>query len=205
MLIPVRQKFGRRGLSDVAGETRRVLAESRFGSRLKPGSRVAIGAGSRGISNIAAIVRAVADYFTSEGHRPFIFPAMGSHGAATAAGQASVLAHYGIDESRMGCPVVSSFDVISLGHTESGIEVFAGKDAWASDGIFVINRVKWHTSFDGAIESGVSKMLALGLGKIQGAETCHGHARRLGMDPVIQSVAGRLIGTGKILGGLAIL
>ena len=105
----------------------------------------------------------------------------------------------------MGCPVVSSFDVISLGRTDSGIEVFAGKDAWASDGVFVINRVKWHTSFEGAIESGVGKMLALGLGKIEGAQSCHGHARSLGMDPVIQSVAGHLIATGKILGGLAIL
>ena len=94
---------------------------------------------------------------------------MGSHGAANAAGQAKVLANYGIEESTMGCPVVSSFDVISLGRTLDGIETFAGKDAWESDGIFVINRVKWHTSFEGAIESGVSKMLALGVGKIEGA------------------------------------
>src|SRR5580698_7302206 len=130
---------------------------------------------------------------------------MGSHGAANAAGQASVLAHYGIEESTMGCPVVSSFDVISLGRTEAGIEVFAGKDAWQSDGIFVVNRVKWHTSFAGAIESGVAKMLALGLGKIEGASSCHGHARRLGMVEVIRSVAGHLLATGKILGGLAIL
>jgi hypothetical protein len=105
----------------------------------------------------------------------------------------------------MGCPVVSSFDVISAGRTADGIETFAGKDAWESDGIFVINRVKWHTSFAGPIESGVSKMLALGLGKITGAEVCHGHARRLGMDNVIRSVASHLLGSGKILGGLAIL
>src|SRR5580698_961294 len=130
---------------------------------------------------------------------------MGSHGAANAAGQASVLAHYGIEESTMGCPVVSSFDVISLGRTEAGIEVFAGKDAWASDAIFVINRVKWHTSFAGEIESGVSKMMALGLGKIEGAKSCHGHARTLGMEAVIRSVAGHLLASGKILGGLAIL
>ena len=161
--------------------------------------------GSRGISNLAEIVRAVVDYFSSRGFRPFLFPAMGSHGAANAAGQARVLAHYGIDESTMGCPVVSSFDVISLGRTEAGIEAFAGKDAWESDGIFVINRVKWHTSFEGAIESGVSKMLALGLGKIEGARSCHGHARRLGMEAVIRSVAGHLLATGKILGGLAVL
>ena len=80
---------------------------------------------------------------------------MGSHGAASAEGQARVLAHYGIDEPTMGCPVISSFDVISLGKTPADVETFAGKDAWESDGIFVVNRVKWHTSFEGAIESGV--------------------------------------------------
>ncbi len=111
--------------------------------------------GSRGILNLAEIVRAAVDAFRSAGFRPFIFPAMGSHGAATAAGQAKVLAHYGVDAERMGCPVESSFDVISPGRTAEGIETFAGKDAWESDGIFLINRVKWHTSFEGSIESGV--------------------------------------------------
>ena len=105
----------------------------------------------------------------------------------------------------MGCPVISSFDVLSLGRTSEGIEVFAGKDAWESDAVFVINRVKWHTSFEGALESGVSKMLSLGVGKIEAAQSCHGHARRLGMPQVIESVAGHLIASGKILGGLAIL
>jgi hypothetical protein len=105
----------------------------------------------------------------------------------------------------MGCPLVSSFDVVSLGRTGKGIEVLAGKDAWESDGVFFINRVKWHTSFAGALESGVSKMMALGLGKIEGAKSCHGHARSIGMEAVIRSVAGFLLDTGKILGGLAIL
>ncbi len=192
-------------IADIHAAVARELKSADLTAGLGAGARIAIGVGSRGIANIAEIVRATVDFFLRAGFRPFLFPAMGSHGAATAAGQASVLAHYGIDETAMGCPVVSSFDVISPGRTESGIEVFAGKDAWASDGIFVINRVKWHTSFEGAIESGVGKMLALGLGKIEGAQSCHGHARRLGMDPVIQSVAGHLIASGKILGGLAIL
>ena len=174
-------------------------------ARVSPGARIAIGVGSRGIGNLAEIVRSVVGVFQSRGARPFLFPAMGSHGAATAEGQAMVLAHYGIDDATMGCPVVSSFDVISLGRTGLGIEAFAGRDAWESDGIFVINRVKWHTSFEGAIESGVSKMLALGLGKIEGARTCHGHARSLGMEAVIRSVAGHLLASGKVLGGLAVL
>lgn len=205
MLLPVRQRFPHRAIQDIPAAVRDEMAASNISPALKPGARIAIGAGSRGIANIARIGRAVVDFFASQGMRPFIFPAMGSHGAATAQGQASVLAHYGIDEASMGCPVISSFDVISLGHTAEDIEVFAGKDAWESDGIFVINRVKWHTSFAGDIESGVSKMLALGVGKIEGARTCHGHARRIGMPAVIRSVAGHLMGTGKIIGGLAIL
>ncbi len=205
MLIPVRQKFPHRALPYVAAATRTELVSSGLAARLAPGSRVAIGVGSRGVSNIAVIAHATVDYFASNGLRPFIFPAMGSHGAGTAEGQASVLAHYGIDEAAMGCPVVSSFDVISLGRTSSGIEAFAGRDAWASDGIFLINRVKWHTSFAGGIESGVAKMLAIGLGKIEGAKSVHGHARKLGMDPAIRSVARHILDTGKVLGGLGIL
>lgn len=174
-------------------------------SNLKPGSRIAIGVGSRGISNIAAIVRAVVDYFASHGMRPFLFPAMGSHGAGTAEGQISVLAHYGVDESSMGCPVAGTFDVVSLGRSGLGIEVFAGRDAWESDGVFLVGRVKWHTSFAGAIESGVTKMMAIGLGKLTGAKSVHSHGRRHGMENAIRSVAEHLVATGKILGGLGIL
>ena len=105
----------------------------------------------------------------------------------------------------MGCPVVSTFDVISLGHTPEGIEVFLGRDASESDGVFAINRVKWHTSFEGHLESGVSKMLALGTGKMASAECCHGHARSLGMSHVIAAVTKHLLASGRILGGLAVL
>ena len=205
MFIKIRQNFPHRRLPDVSGAVRKELDASGLASCLKPGSRVAIGAGSRGISNIAEIVRAAADYFAANGHSPFVFPAMGSHGAGNAAGQASVLAHYGIDEAQMGCPVVSTFDVVSLGRSDAGIEVFAGRDAWESDGVFLINRVKWHTSFAGGIESGVAKMLAIGLGKLESAKTVHGHGRKLGMDKAIRSVVRHLIATGKILGGLGVL
>jgi hypothetical protein len=205
VFIPVRQHFPRRQLRDISNAVTRELASAAFVPQLKPGSRIAIGVGSRGIANLSEIVKSVVDFFQATGARPFLFPAMGSHGAATAEGQAMVLAHYGIDEASMGCPVVSSFDVVSPGRTTGGIETFAGKDAWDSDGVFLINRVKWHTSFEGALESGVSKMLAVGLGKIESARTCHGHARSLGMDAVIHSVGAHLLATGKILGGLAIL
>lgn len=205
MLIPVRQIFPHRALPDIPAAVRAELHASGPAAALPAHSRVAIGVGSRGISNLATIVRGVVDYFSASGHRPFIFPAMGSHGAGTAAGQASVLAHYGIDEANMGCPVLSTFDIVSLGRTALGIEAFAGREAWESDAIFPVSRVKWHTSFAGAIESGVSKMLAIGIGKREGATSVHGHGRGIGMEKAIRSVAAHILATGKVLGGLAIL
>src|SRR5579859_451373 len=129
-LLAVRQKFPDRRIPDIAAEVGRQLSGAAFASRLKPGSPVAIGVGSRGIHNIATIVRAVVQYWKDQGMQPFIFPAMGSHGAATAEGQADVLAHYGIHEATMGCPVLSSLEVVSLGKTADGIEAFMDKSAF---------------------------------------------------------------------------
>src|SRR5450432_996202 len=201
----VRQNFPDRRIKDITGEVHAQLAFSGFGSKLKPGARVALGVGSRGIANIATIVRAVVDYWKSKGHQPFIFPAMGSHGAATAEGQADVLAHYGIHEATMGCPVISHLDVVSLGKTDDGIEAFLDKNAHDSDGVFLIGRVKWHTDFAGKIESGLFKMMAIGLGKFAGAQRYHTFAYKLGLEHVIRSIGRQVLKSGKILGGLAIL
>jgi hypothetical protein len=137
--------------------------------------------------------------------RPFLFPAMGSHGAATAAGQADVLAHYVISEATMGCPVVSQLEVVSLGKTPEGIEAFMDKMAYDSDGVMLVGRVKWHTDFDGRIESGLFKMLAIGLGKFAGAQRYHAYAYRIGLENVILSIGRQVLQSGKVLGGLAIL
>ena len=204
-LILVRQKFPNRRIADVAGEVRKQLAGSGFAGRLKPGSCVAIGVGSRGIHNIATIVRGVVEYWKGQGMRPFLFPAMGSHGAASAEGQADVLAHYGITEASMGCPVVSQLEVVSLGKTADGIEAFMDKMAYQSDGVMLVGRVKWHTDFAGKIESGLFKMMAIGLGKFNGAQRYHSYAYRLGLEHVIRSVGRQVLKSGKILGGLAIL
>jgi hypothetical protein len=201
----VRQHFPDRRLADVAGEVRRQLAGSPFASRLKPGSRVAIGLGSRGINNVATIAREVVAYWKAQGMQPFIFPAMGSHGAATAEGQADVLAHYGIIEQTMGCPVVSQLEVVSLGKTADGIEAFMDRTAYESDGVMLVGRVKWHTDFAGNIESGLFKMMAIGLGKFAGAQRYHTYAYKLGLEHVIRSVGRQVLKSGKILGGLAIL
>ena len=201
----VRQNLPGRALADVAAETRAQMEAANLGSGLKPGATVAIGAGSRGIRNIDVILREVVRYWKDRGMRPFIFPAMGSHGAGTAEGQADVLAQYGITESPMGCPVVSQLEVISLGKTADGVEAFMDRKAYEAGGVMVVNRVKWHTDFEGQIESGLFKMLALGLGKIAGAQRYHSAAVKLGLEHVVVTVARKALESGKVLGGVAVL
>lgn len=204
-LLLVRQKFPDRRIHDIPAAVSRELTGSPFAARLRPGARVAIGVGSRGITNIATIVRSVVDFYKSRGAHPFVFPAMGSHGAATAEGQADVLAHYGIIEATMGCPIVSSLEVVSLGRTADGIEAFMDRNAYESDGVMLVGRVKWHTDFAGTIESGLFKMMAIGLGKFAGAQRYHTYAYKLGLEHVIRSIGRQVLASGKILGGLAIL
>ncbi len=204
-LLVVRQKFPDRKIVDVAATVRAQLAASGFAQRLKPGARVAIGVGSRGISNIATIVHNVVEYWKEQGMQPLLFPAMGSHGAANAAGQAEVLASYGITEASMGCPLISQLEVVSLGKTSDGIEAFMDKVAYDADGVMLVGRVKWHTDFAGKIESGLFKMMAIGLGKFAGAQRYHSYAYRLGLEHVVRSVGRQVLKSGKILGGLAIL
>ncbi|HXS96662.1 MAG TPA: hypothetical protein VN736_18805 [Candidatus Limnocylindrales bacterium] len=204
-LCLVRQTFPDRRIADVPAEVRKQLAASGFASRVKPSGRVAIGVGSRGIHNIASIARSVVQFWKDAGMQPFIFPAMGSHGAASAAGQADVLAHYGITAESMGCPLISQLEVVSLGKTADGIEAFMDKLAYDSDGVMLVGRVKWHTDFAGKIESGLFKMMAIGLGKFAGAQRYHTYAYRLGLEHVIRSVGRQVLKSGKILGGLAIM
>jgi hypothetical protein len=204
-LYLVRQNFPDRSLKDIPGEVTRQLTGAQFSSKLKPGARVGIGVGSRGITNIATIVRAIVDYWKSAGIKPFLFPAMGSHGAATAEGQADVLAHYGIHEATMGCPVISQLEVVSVGKTAEGIEVFMDKEAYNADGVMLCGRVKWHTDFSGKLESGLFKMMAIGLGKFAGAQHYHTYAYKMGLEFVLGSVGRQVLKSGKILGGLAIL
>jgi hypothetical protein len=198
------QVFPDRAIPNITEHIRQELSGSDFASRIPKGGKIAIGVGSRGISNIATIVKAVVDFWKEKGAQPFIFPAMGSHGAATAEGQADVLAHYGIHEATMGAPVISSLDVTRLGTTPEGIETFIDKNAYEADGIFLVARVKWHTDFSGAIESGLFKMMAIGLGKFAGARQYHTFAYRIGLERMIRSVGAMVFGSGKVLGGLAI-
>jgi hypothetical protein len=204
-LLLVRQNFPDLRLADVPAEARRQLEGSGFAEQLRPGASVAIGVGSRGIANIAAIVRSTVQYWQIHGRAPFVFPAMGSHGAATPEGQADVLARFGISEQSMGCPIISRADVVSLGTTDDGIEVFMDAAAHGADALMIVPRVKWHTTFSGRVESGLMKMLAIGLGKFAGAQRYHTHAQRLGLEHVIRTVGRKVLQSGKVIGGLAIL
>ncbi|MDQ2843161.1 MAG: hypothetical protein M3Y72_19410, partial [Acidobacteriota bacterium] len=203
--VHARQSLPNRAIADIRSHIRRELAASDIVPRIPKAARIAVGVGSRGIANIATIVKCVVDFWKEQGAEPFIVPVMGSHGAATAEGQADVLAHYGIHPATMGVPVVSSLDVVSLGQTPEGIETFMDKAAYESDGVFLVPRVKWHTDFTGVIESGFLKMMAIGLGKFAGARKYHTHAYRMGYEPMIRAVGAKVFSSGKILGGLTIL
>jgi hypothetical protein len=130
---------------------------------------------------------------------------MGSHGAASPAGQAMVLGKYKITEETMGCPVISQLEVVSVGVTPEGITAYLDKSAYDSDGVMLVGRVKWHTDFEGPIESGLYKMMAIGLGKYAGAQYYHTFAYKIGLGTMIRAVGRQMLSSGKILGGLAIL
>lgn len=173
-MAEVRQKFYSPKLGDLANAVMNELAGSDL-SFIKPGSRIAITAGSRGISRIVEILAIVVDEVKKRSGRPFIVPSMGSHGGATAEGQVQVLKLLGITPESVGAPIVSSMEVEEVGKLSDWTPVYVDKNALHSDGIIVVNRVKPHTDFKGEIESGLMKMMVIGLGKQRGAESLHSH------------------------------
>ena len=180
-MIKIRQKFSLPKINNVYDEILKDFNDKKTNSRIKPGMTVAIGCGSRGIANISEATKAVVDFLLKCGAKPFIFPAMGSHGGATADGQVKVLADYGISEDSMGCPIKSSMEVVELSKLDTGMPIYIDKYASEADGIVVISRIKPHTNFRAPIESGIVKMLTIGMGKIAGATELHSY----GMDTFI--------------------
>lgn len=169
----VRQHFPRPVVSDPAAElTAKIAAGGRLDG-VRPGMSVAITAGSRGIANYPLLLKTLADLVKARGGEPFIFPAMGSHGGATAEGQKAMLAGLGITDETMGCPVRSSMETVRVGTARNGRPVYLDRYADAAGGIIVVNRVKPHTGFRGSVESGICKMCAIGMGKQKGADFCH--------------------------------
>lgn len=192
-MVRVKQSFPRPRIdsAEVADHVLEQLREDRFKAQIRSGMRVCIAVGSRGIANIAILARAVVDFCIEQGALPFIVPAMGSHGGATAKRQAEILATLGVTEASMGCPVVSCMDTVQIGITPDGRPVCIDRNAAQADAIILTCRVKPHTGFRGAYESGVMKMMAIGLGKQVGAESCHFR----GLDKLGESIVtyGRII------------
>lgn len=166
---------------------------------VKPGQRVAITGGSRGIANIADILKAVVAHIKSVDAQPFIFPAMGSHGGATAEGQIAVLEQLGITESYLKAPILSSMDVTEIARTADDVPVYVDQNALAADHIVVINRIKSHTKFKGPVESGLMKMMAIGMGKLKGAEFYHKAAIQHTFPKIIMDAARMVIQHSPVL------
>jgi len=189
---------------DMSAEIRRCLAPIQ--PRLKPGQRIAIGVGSRGIANLSTIVAEVIAVLRKAGCQPFIVPAMGSHGGATPEGQVQLLADYGVSEAALKVPVQAGMDARQIGVTEQGLPVWFSEAALAADGIIVINRIKPHTDFlSDTLGSGVIKMLVVGLGKRVGAAQYHRAASQFGYEQVLRSTIKVTLGQVPLLCGLAIV
>lgn len=175
-MVQVRQKFPAPQIADVAGEVKKAIKEAGVLSRINEEDRVAIAVGSRGIADLPTLVRETVAAVKAAGGNPFIVPAMGSHGGATAEGQIDVLLQLGISEEAVGAPIRSSMEVIKLDELPNGLPVYIDKFAYESDKIIVINRIKPHTAFRGPVESGLMKMITIGLGKQKGAEAAHAYS-----------------------------
>ena len=174
-MFKVGQSFPRPRIdaSDIPAHIHSMLSEEKFASQIRPGMEIAITCGSRGVANVAVITKSIVDFVKSRGAVPFIVPAMGSHGGATAEGQRAVIESYGVTEEAMGCEIRSSMETVKIGCNEEGVDVYVDRNAANADGIIVSCRVKPHTSFRGKYESGIMKMMTIGLGKQHGAEQCH--------------------------------
>jgi len=170
---PVRQQLVGTRIGDIGAGVAAQLAKPEIAATIKPGQRVALTAGSRGIDRIADVIKATADGLKALGAEPFIVPAMGSHAGAVAEAQTELIAHYGVTEEAMGCPILSSMETVHLGEVEDGVPVWFDKHAYEADATIPIGRVKPHTDFRGPVESGLMKMIAIGLGKQKGAEFFH--------------------------------
>lgn len=203
-VVRIRQKFDRTKLDDPVEVFRGELNKPGAMDRIKPGQQVAVAVGSRGIANIAAVTKATIDAVKSAGAHPYIVPCMGSHGGATAEGQKEVLHHLGISEETMGAPIRSSMEVVELGKLPNGLPVYVDQIASTADAIIVINRVKPHTAFRGRIESGIMKMIAIGLGKQKGAEACHQMGFKY-MAENVPAMAAIMLGKLPIVFGIALV
>lgn len=200
-MYKIRQNLNDEKINDIPAEVFKEFDNIGLREKIKKGSKIAVCGGSRGINNIALIVKSVCDYVKDCGATPFIVPAMGSHGGATAEGQKHVLEKFGMSEEAMGCEICSSMETVQFEDTEIGTPVYFDKIAFESDGVIVVNRIKPHTDFTAENESGIVKMLSVGLGKQKGASAMHDN----GLGRTIPQTTEIIIKNAPILAGLGIV
>ena len=203
-MVPVRQIFDGSHLEDVPAAVRAEFARPAVAERIRPGMRIAITAGSRGIDNLAVIIREAASILKEKGAQPFVIPAMGSHGGSTAEGQLAVIHEYGVTEDFVGCPVIATMECKEIGRLDDGRPILINRLAAEADGIISLNRIKAHTAFRGRYESGVMKMLTIGLGCQPGAEVCHRQGI-LHLGPNVEKFAFGILRNAPVLLGVGII
>lgn len=204
-MYKIRQNIGSPEIKDVKKAVTQELKKLNLAERIKPGDQIAVTAGSRGIHRIDEILRTLIDILNLQQAKPFIVPSMGSHGNGSAQGQIDVLKSLNITEETMGVPIRSSMDVVPVATSLNGYPVFVDKIASEADGVVVVNRVKPHTGFDGPIESGLMKMMAIGLGKHKGCHHVHRQAVKYGFSKVISDIGSLILQKLPILFGLGIV
>ena len=206
MLVRIRQNFTRPLEEDIEGAVRRELAP--FLAKVQAGQRIGVTGSSRGISNYLRVIKECVAALKQAGAEPFVFPGMGSHGGATGEGQIAVLADtHGITEESVGCPIRATMEVVQVGTTASGFPVYQDRIAHEADGVLAVNRVKPHTGFTKEVESGLSKMLVIGMGKQAGASRIHQQALRIDMGDLIMDAARIIVDSERprLLGGIALV
>ncbi len=204
-IFRVRQAFDATRIEDVPGTTTAELQKLGLGQTIQPGSSVAITAGSRGIANIKWIIKSIVDHVRSLGAIPFIVPAMGSHGGGTAEGQRGLIEGYGITEEFLGCEIRSSMETVIVCQAAEGFPVHFDRHAFGADHVIVVGRIKPHTGFVGDIESGLMKMMLIGLGKHSGAKIYHRAIMNYSFGQILRSVAREVLAKCRIAAGVAIV
>jgi hypothetical protein len=201
----VRQILERPRVDDVPAQVEVEMAKLRLADRVRPGQSVAVGVGSRGIAQIDKIVRAVVQHFLRLEARPFIVPAMGSHGGGKAERQRAILESYGVTESFCGCPIRAGMETVEIEQAAEGFPIHFDRIASEADHVFICPRVKPHTSFAGSIESGLMKMLLVGLGKLEGARVFHRAIHDFRFEQLVRNVGRRILERCRIVGAMAVV
>ena len=204
-IFRVRQEFPKTRVDDVEAEVQRQLGRLQLDKKVKPGQSVAITAGSRGITNIHRIIRSAVRFFQALGAKPFVVPSMGSHAGATAEGQQRMIESFGITEEFCGCPIRSSMETVVVCQTRQGFPLHFDRQAFAADHVLVCGRVKPHTDFAGDVESGLMKMMLIGLGKHEGAKIYHRAFQDHSFTRIVETVGPEVLARCPILAGLAII